>query len=89
MRASFRGSSLVTSKNKADRTVQWLAPDSTEDMIIVLSASDTGDDYMLDRVFFENWYGLWHDAVMHHGGEFDWIQLLCVSALAQYSSGTG
>lgn len=48
----------MTSKNKADRTVQWLAPDSTEDMIIVLSASDTGDDYMLDRVFFENWYGL-------------------------------
>ncbi|KAE8373887.1 hypothetical protein BDV26DRAFT_296497 [Aspergillus bertholletiae] len=32
----------------------YIAPDSTEDMVIILSASDTGLDYQLDRVFFEN-----------------------------------
>jgi mannose-6-phosphate isomerase-like protein (cupin superfamily) len=55
----------------------YIAPDSTEDMIIILSASDNGMDYQLDRVFFENWYGIWHDYLVHEG-KFDLIQLLCV-----------
>ncbi|GME33701.1 putative cupin -type protein [Neofusicoccum parvum] len=54
----------------------FLAPDSTEDMTVVLSASDTGDNYMLDRIFFENWYGMWHDGIVSNGGKFDLIQLL-------------
>ncbi|KAJ5758749.1 hypothetical protein N7520_005905 [Penicillium odoratum] len=54
----------------------YIAPDSTEDMIIILSASDSGLDYQLDRVFFENWYGLWHDYLVHEG-KMDLIQLLC------------
>jgi hypothetical protein len=29
------------------------------------------------RVFFENWYGYWHDALLHDGG-IDWIQFLAV-----------
>lgn len=55
----------------------YIAPDSTEDMIIILSASDPGLDYQLERVFFENWYGLWHDYLVHEG-KMDFIQLLCV-----------
>ncbi|KAB8252956.1 hypothetical protein BDV35DRAFT_375414 [Aspergillus flavus] len=54
----------------------YVAPDSTEDMVIILSASDPGMDYQLDRVFFENWYGLWHDYLVHEG-KMDFIQLLC------------
>ncbi|CEJ59024.1 hypothetical protein PMG11_07661 [Penicillium brasilianum] len=54
----------------------YIAPDSTEDMVIILSASDPGLDYQLDRVFFENWYGLWHDYLVHEG-KMDLIQLLC------------
>lgn len=55
----------------------YIAPDSTKDMVIILSASDPGLDYQLDRVFFENWYGLWHDYLVHEG-KMDLIQLLCV-----------
>jgi hypothetical protein len=48
-------------------------------MVIILSASDPGLDYQLDRVFFENWYGLWHDYLVYEG-KMDLIQLLCVCA---------
>jgi hypothetical protein len=51
-------------------------------MTVYLSASDSGNDYQLDRVFFENWYGYWHDALLHDGG-LDWIQFLAVSILYQ------
>ena len=37
-------------------------------MTVYLSASDAGMDYQLDRIFFENWYGYWHDALLHDGG---------------------
>ena len=46
----------------------FIHPESTEDMTVYLSASDSGKDYQLDRIFFENWYGYWHDALLHDGG---------------------
>ena len=74
---------------QADAARQFLAPDSTEDMTVVLSASDTGDNYMLDRIFFENWYGMWHDGIVSNGGKFDLIQLLSVSGPEKRWRSTG
>lgn len=56
----------------------FIHPDCPDYMTVLLSAMDPGMDYQLDRVFFENWYGYWHDAVLHDCG-LDWIQTLCVS----------
>ncbi|EEP75427.1 predicted protein [Uncinocarpus reesii 1704] len=52
-------------------------PESRGPMTVVLSASDSGRDYKLDRVFFENWYGYWHDAMIYHGGMnyIRWLQI--------------
>lgn len=55
----------------------FIHPDSEESMTVYLSASDSGMDYQLDRIFFENWYGYWHDALLHGGG-LDWIQFLAI-----------
>ena len=55
----------------------FMHPDSPKSMTVYLSASDSGMDFQLDRVFFENWYGYWHDALLHDGG-LDWIQFLAV-----------
>ncbi|KAI0108851.1 hypothetical protein GGR51DRAFT_570116 [Nemania sp. FL0031] len=55
----------------------FISPDSTEDMVAIISGSDPGLDFQLDRVFFENWYGLWHDYLVHEDGKMDLIQLLC------------
>lgn len=52
-------------------------PDSGEYMTVLLSGSDAGIDNQLDRVFFENWYGYWHDALLYDGG-LDFIQKLQV-----------
>ncbi|KAI0205338.1 hypothetical protein F4808DRAFT_473379 [Astrocystis sublimbata] len=46
----------------------YIHPDSPEEMSVCFSASDAGMDYQLDRVFFENWYGYWHDSLLHDGG---------------------
>ena len=46
----------------------FIHPDSPGDMTVYLSASDAGMDFQLDRIFFENWYGYWHDALLHDGG---------------------
>ena len=46
----------------------FIHPDSPGPMTVYLSASDAGMDFQLDRIFFENWYGYWHDALLHHGG---------------------
>ena len=54
-------------------------PESPGPMTVVLSATDSGNDYKLDRVFFENWYGYWHDALLYEGG-MNTIQWLAVSA---------
>ena len=54
-------------------------PDYEGPMTVHLSASDSGMDYKLDRVFFENWYGYWHDALLHHG-KMNYIQWLAVRA---------
>ncbi|KAL4993773.1 hypothetical protein BDV10DRAFT_189662 [Aspergillus recurvatus] len=52
-------------------------PDGEGPMTVVLSASDSGREEKLDRVFFENWYGYWHDATIHHGGMnyIQWLQI--------------
>lgn len=55
----------------------YIHPDSPLEMTVFLSASDSGMDYQLDRVFFENWYGYWHDALLHEG-KLDFIQYLAV-----------
>lgn len=52
-------------------------PDSPGEMTVYLSASDSGMDFQLDRIFFENWYGYWHDAMLHEGG-LDIIQYLAI-----------
>ena len=59
----------------------FMHPDCTKSMTVYLSASDSGMDFQLDRVFFENWYGYWHDALLHDGG-LDWIQFLAVRLFA-------
>lgn len=35
----------------------YIHPDSPGQMTVYLSASDSGMDYQLDRIFFENWCG--------------------------------
>lgn len=59
-------------------------PDSPGEMTVYLSASDSGMDFQLDRIFFENWYGYWHDAMLHEGG-LDIIQYLAVSCIAPHN----
>lgn len=58
----------------------FIHPDSPGDMTVYLSASDAGMDYQLDRIFFENWYGYWHDALLHDGG-LSLLQYLAVCNL--------
>ena len=60
----------------------FIHPESTEDMTVYLSASDSGKDYQLDRIFFENWYGYWHDALLHDGG-LNLFQFLSVCHLTR------
>ncbi|KAG0160224.1 hypothetical protein PDIDSM_7751 [Penicillium digitatum] len=55
----------------------FIDPDPPESMTVYPSASDSGNDRQLDRIFFENGYGYWHDALLHNGG-IDWIQFLAV-----------
>ncbi|KAK8041116.1 hypothetical protein PG994_014123 [Apiospora phragmitis] len=55
----------------------YIHPDSPDDMTVYLSASDSGMDYQLDRIFFENWYGYWHDALLHEG-KLNFIQYLAI-----------
>ncbi|KAK0634260.1 hypothetical protein B0T17DRAFT_512853 [Bombardia bombarda] len=55
----------------------YIHPDSPGDMTVYLSASDSGMDYQLDRIFFENWYGYWHDALLHEG-KLNFIQYLAI-----------
>ncbi|KAI9740354.1 MAG: hypothetical protein M1834_004933 [Cirrosporium novae-zelandiae] len=55
----------------------FIHPDSTEDLVVYLSASDSGKDYQLDRTFLENFYGYWHDATLYYGGP-NWIQALAI-----------
>ncbi len=57
----------------------FIHPDSPGDMTVYLSASDAGMDFQLDRIFFENWYGYWHDALLHDGG-LSILQYLAVCA---------
>ncbi|KAL1636604.1 hypothetical protein SLS56_001189 [Neofusicoccum ribis] len=52
--------------------------DSPEEMTVVLSASDAGMDYQLDRVYLENWHGYWHDVMLHEGGKMNLFQYLAI-----------
>ena len=63
----------------------WIDDSTPDYMTVILSASDTGMDYQLDRVFFENWYGYWSDALLYDGG-LDWIQTLCVGAPSRHET---
>lgn len=58
----------------------FIHDESPGDMTVLLSASDSGKDYQLDRIFFENWYGYWHDALLHDGG-LNIFQFLSVSPI--------
>ncbi|EMR67310.1 putative cupin -type protein [Eutypa lata UCREL1] len=55
----------------------YIHPDSPGEMTVYLSASDSGMDYQLDRIFFENWYGYWHDALLHEG-KLNFLQYLAI-----------
>lgn len=46
----------------------WIDDSTPAYTTVILSASDPGVDYLLDRVFFENWYGYWSDVLLHEGG---------------------
>lgn len=72
---------------KAGHIQAFWIDDSTPDyMTVILSASDQGMDYQLDRVFFfENWYGYWSDALLHEGG-LDWIQTLYVGSPSRHET---
>ncbi|KAF2636136.1 hypothetical protein P280DRAFT_534017 [Massarina eburnea CBS 473.64] len=54
----------------------FIHPDS-KTMTIYISVSDAGLDYQLDRCFFENWYGYWHDALLYGNG-VSFLQLLSI-----------
>lgn len=62
----------------------WIHPESPEQMTFCASAADSGIDYSIDRVFFENWYGYWNDALLHDGG-LNLFQYLAVCFLALIS----
>ena len=49
-----------------------------EDVVLLLNATDSGKDFVLDRVFFENWYGMRYDSLTFGEG-IDLVQMLCVS----------
>ena len=49
-----------------------------QDVVLLLNATDSGKDFMLDRVFFENWYGMRYDSLTYGKG-IDLVQMLCVS----------
>ena len=49
-----------------------------EDVVLLLNATDSGKDFVLDRVFFENWYGMRYDSLTYGEG-IDLVQMLCVS----------
>ncbi|KAI9166304.1 putative oxidoreductase patJ [Paramyrothecium foliicola] len=55
----------------------YIHPDSPGPMTINISATESGVDYQLDRMFLENWYGYWHDALLHKG-KIDYLQYLAV-----------
>ena len=63
----------------------WIDDSTPDYMTVILSASDPGMDYQLDRVFFENWYGYWNDALLHESG-LDWIQTLCVGSPSRHET---
>ena len=65
----------------------WIDDSTPDYMTVILSASDPGMDYQLDRVFFENWYGYWSDALLYDGG-LDWIQTLCVGSPSRLETRT-
>lgn len=46
----------------------WIDDTTPNYMTVILSASDPGMDYQLDRVFLGNWYEYWSDALLHEGG---------------------
>ena len=48
--------------------------------VFLLSGQETGEQFRLDTVFFQNWYG-YQDEVVMRGGEMDLIQVMCVSFL--------
>ena len=49
-----------------------------EDVVLLLNATDSGKDFVLDRVFLENWYGMGYDSLTYGEG-IDLVQMLCVS----------
>lgn len=65
----------------------FIHPESPGPMTFCASAADSGIDYQIDRVFFENWYGYWHDALLHDGG-LNLIQYLTVCVLRSPVFGT-
>lgn len=53
-------------------------PSATEgDLIMLLSATDSGIPFQLDLAFFENWYA-YQDEILVHGGTPDVIQVMNV-----------
>ena len=52
-----------------------------EDVALLLNATDSGKDFVLDRVFFENWYGMRYDSLTYGEG-IDLVQMLCVSGIS-------
>ena len=54
--------------------------------ILMVNATDSGKDFVLDRIFLENWYGVRVDS-FKYGDSIDFIQQCAVSSI-QLSSNT-
>ena len=52
--------------------------DTITDLVVLINATDSGQDFILDTTFFTNWYSLRHDLLVYDGS-LDLFQTLCVS----------
>lgn len=50
--------------------------------ILMVNATDSGKDFVLDRIFLENWYGVRVDS-FKYGNSIDFIQQCAVSSIKQ------
>ena len=59
---------------------EFLDDDDDDDgeNILMVNATDSGKDFVLDRIFLENWYGVRVDS-FKYGDKIDYIQQCCVS----------
>lgn len=55
-------------------------PEWDGESILMVNATDSGKDFVLDRIFLENWYGVRVDS-FKYGSSIDFIQQCAVSSI--------